>query len=290
MLLNWKPGLLNSALQAAAVLARGRTLVDPAMQTAMAEPAEALAREIAAIGLPDRTFRRAMAGFATQADSPRQMVERALVKVQGTPGPLLVARLTAVVAAAVQAFQRACPNPIETLKLRERPLRDHWEARGPGMLRKMGLLTDPSLILPEATVVLVHPAAGGGGEALLQQNSITFEAVLTNSDPQLPEVARMAWLLAQLNCDLPVHADHVNAQRLPNVAAFALVPPALEAAAYVELTEFSPAQLARALEFWQLPTLADLDLPAVLGDWWQVYQADKPAWPVALAALDRMLG
>jgi hypothetical protein len=142
----------------------------------------------------------------------------------------------------------------------------------------------------EATVVLLVPAVGGSGEALLQQNTVALEAVLTNSEPQLPEVARLAWLLAQLNCDLPAYADHVNAQRLPHVAAFAFIPPALEAAAYVELCESSPEQIARAIDTWQLPAVADRDLPTVLNEWWQVYQTDKPAWPVALAALDQMLG
>jgi hypothetical protein len=292
MRLTWKPGPLNSALHAAAMVARGKTLVDPSLHAAVAEPANSLAQEIAAAGLPDRTFRRALAGFATQFDSPRQVVERAVMKVNGptSPGNLLVAKLSAVVTAVVQAFQQACPNPVETLRLREGPIREHWETRGPGLLHRIGKLTDPSLLVSEATVVLLVPAVGGSGEALLQQNAVALEAVLTNSEPRLPEVARLAWLLAQLNCDLPVYADHVNTQRLPHVAAFAFIPPALEAAAYVELCESSPEQIARAIDTWQLPALADLDLPTVLNEWWQVYQTDKPAWPVALAALDQMLG
>src|SRR5688572_6931489 len=104
MQLTWKPGPLNSALHAAAAIARGKTLVDPALQAALAEPAEALQQEIVAAGLQPAPFRRALAGFATQADSPRQLVERAVTKVQGNErGQLLIAKLTAVVTAVVQA-------------------------------------------------------------------------------------------------------------------------------------------------------------------------------------------
>ena len=292
MQLTWKPGPLNSALHAAFAIARGKTLVDPALQSALAEPAEALQQEMAAAGLPVAPFRRSLAGFATQFDAPRQIIERALVKVHGAgaTGPLLVPKLTAVLTAVVQAFNKCCPNPAETLRLRERPLREQWEARGNGLLRQIALLTDERLIAEAATVVLVHPALGGGGEAHLQQNAVTFEAVLTNPVPQLPEVLRLAWLLTQVQCDLPAFSDHVNAQRLPHVAAFALLPAVLQAAANVELGEFSPEQVARAIVAWQLPKMDDLDTTAVVCDWWETYVAARPAWPVALTALDQMLG
>lgn len=292
MLLTWKPGVLNSALHAAAAIAKGKTLVDPALAAALAEPAAALQQEIVAAGLPAAAFRRALGGFATQFDAPRQLVERAVVKVLGG-GPradLLVAKMTAVLTSVVQAFQKCCPNAAEALKLRERPLREQWEARGNGLLRQIANLTDEHLLASEATVLLIQPALGGGGEAHLQQNAVSFEAVLTNPVPQLPEVLRLAWLLAQLQCDLPVFSDHVNAQRLPHVAAFALLPAVLHAAAEVELGEFSPEQIARACDAWQLPKLADVDTAGLVHDWWQTYLTDRPAWPVALTALDQMLG
>jgi hypothetical protein len=292
MLLTWKPGPLNSALHAAGAIARGKTLVDPALQAALAEPAEALQQEVVASGLPPAAFRRALTGFATQFDAPRQLVERAIVKVQGSGqrGDLLVAKLTAVLTAVVQAFNKCCPNSAETLRLRERPLREQWEARGNGLLRQIAALTDERLLASEATVVLVQPALGGGGEAHLQQNAVSFEAVLTNPIPQLPEVVRLAWLLAQLQYDLPAFADHVNAQRLPHVAAFALLPAVLQAAANVELGEFSPEQIACAIEAWQLPKLPDIDAASLIQDWWQTYLSDRPTWPVALTALDQMFG
>jgi hypothetical protein len=292
MELTWKPGPISSAIHAATAIARGKTLVDPALQDALFELATALHQEIGASGLPAGAFRRALGGFATQFDSPRQIIERAVMKVQGqvARGDLLVARLAAVLTAVVQAFNHVCPNSAETLRLRERPLREQWEARGNGLLQKLLMLTDERLLPEAATIILVHPALGGGGEAYLSQNTATIEAVLTNPLPELPEVVRLAWLIAQLQCDLPVFADHVNAQRMPYVAAFALLPPALQAAEFVELGSFSPEQVARAIDAWHFPKLPDLDVATLVMDWWQSYQADRPPWPVALTALDQMFG
>lgn len=295
MQLAWKPGPLNSALHAAFAIARDKKLVDPRLQGALAEPAAALQQEIAASGLPVGPFRRSLAGFATQFDAPRQIVERAVMKVFGqtTPGSLLIAKIAAPLTAVVQAFQLACPNPAEALRLRERPLREQWESRGAGLLRQLALLTDERLIPEAATVVLVHPALGGGGEAHLAQNAVTIEAVLTNPLPDLPEVVRLGWLIAQLQCDLPAFADHVNAQRLPYVAAFALLPAVLHAAECVELVHNTPDLLTSAIEAWHLPKLPDLNVADTAGlvtEWWRTYQQDRPAWPVAITALDRMFG
>ena len=69
------------------------------------------------LATPERAdpLRRALAGFATQFDSPRQIVERAVMKVHGqvAPGSLIVAKVAAPLTAVVQAFQLACPNPAE---------------------------------------------------------------------------------------------------------------------------------------------------------------------------------
>ena len=112
MQLTWKPGTFNSALHAAMALARGKTLVDPALQQALEEPALALQQEITTAGLQGGPFWRALAGFATQFDAPRQIVERAVMKVQGPAqrGDLLIAKLTAVLTSLFNAFHQACPG------------------------------------------------------------------------------------------------------------------------------------------------------------------------------------
>ena len=53
-------------------------------------------------------------------------------------------------------------------------------------------------MLPQCDVLLIHPALGGAGEAHLAYNSVRIEAVLANPNADLPEVVRLAWLIAQV--------------------------------------------------------------------------------------------
>jgi hypothetical protein len=112
--------------------------------------------------------------------------------------------------------------------------------------------------------------------------------VLTNNIPQLPEVVRLGWLLAQLHCDLPGFSESLPADRLPGLAQLALLPPALLAAQELELAEFNPQTLRTALSAW-LETPADKATAESLTVWWQTYQETRPEWNTALAALDRLV-
>ena len=123
------------------------------------------------------------------------------------------------------------------VELRLRPLREHWEARGPGMLRYMCKQL-PWLDLPEhVRVHLVLPTvSGGGGE--LKDGHIEFEAVLANPYPTLPEVVRLAWLILRY----AVSTDQEN--------ALALIPVSVEAGEYVELTKLDNSTVELAMNKW----------------------------------------
>ena len=145
--------------------------------------------------------------------------------------------------------------------------------------------------MPEqADVLLVRPAFGGAGAAHLQSNSPRIEAVLANPHADLPEVVRLAWLVAQLDLDLPRHSEEIQADRLPHVARLAMIPPVLKAAEAVELVRYSPELIGRAIAAWHLAVPPGLDAAAVASDWWETYQLDKTPFQVALAALDAMVG
>ena len=202
----------------------------------------------------------------------------------------IVGNLSAAVAEVEAAHRAALPNCAEELALRERPLREQWEARGPGLVAQIGLLTDESLLVPQCEMLLVHPALGGGGEAHLAYNSVRFEAVLANPMAELPEVVRLGWLIAQLQLDLPRHSESIHADRLPHIARFAMLPAALIAAEAVELARFSPDTLRLAISSWRLASPPDVDSADMVSRWWQTYQESRPPWNVALTALDRMFG
>ena len=92
------------------------------------------------------------------------------------------------------------PRLTEELLLRQRPLRELWEAHGPGLLYQIS--RQQSLELPsKAQIVTVLPIHGGGGEAIAEHESVVIETVLANPIGNLPEILRLAWLIAQLSPD-----------------------------------------------------------------------------------------
>ena len=157
-------------------------------------------------------------------------------------------------------------------------------------MQQIGWLTEEALLVESCPVLLVHPARGGGGAAHLPYNSVRIEAVLANPHAELPEVLRLAWLIAQLNLDLPAISEAINPARLPHVARFALLPAVLAAAEIVELARLSPESLQQAITAWGLSVPSGIDAAPLVHDWWQTYQADRPPWRVALKALDHLFG
>ena len=55
-----------------------------------------------------------------------------------------------------------------------------------------------------------------------------------------------------------------------------------------EIFDHDRASIAAALAAWNVAT-PQADTTDALGQWWDTYRESRPAWPVALGALDRML-
>jgi len=288
----WLRPPLASSLHAAWAVAQMRPLADPRLAIAVEQSARQLAADIRSFQWPQWRLWSHLVPLAAKSASRRQIVETAVAKTLGRAARFeqIVSTLEADIAAVDAAVREALPRLADELALRERPLREQWEARGNGLLAEIGRLTEPELIVPQCEVLLVHPALGGGGEAHLAYNSVRIEGVLTNPVAELPEVVRLAWLIAQLQLDLPAYAERIHAERLPHVARYAMLPPALLAAEAVELVRFAPFELARAIAAFGLAVPAGVDAAALLLDWWQTYLQTRPPWSVALAALDQMFG
>lgn len=158
------------------------------------------------------------------------------------------------------------------LRLRGGPIREQWDARGPGLMRQIGRLTEP-MIGARAAVALVAPVAGGHGHAFADAGLVTFEAVLTNPAAELPEVLRLAWLLAQLS-----GVDGGEASRIALVAA------TLAGAEEVELATLKGPALERALGLWRV-TENPISTAAALLPWWGEYRGSPTPWPMAVADL-----
>jgi hypothetical protein len=289
--LTWRADPLVSALHAAQAVDLKLPLADPRL-AAIEGPAGQLVAEIRAANLPAARFWSNLIPLAAKSAGRRLLVETAVTKTIGRVARFeaIVTNLGTSIAGVETAMQAALPEMADELAHRERPLREQWEARGPGMLREIGHLTDESLLVPGCEVLLVHPATGGGGEAHLAYNSVRIEAVLANPVAELPEAVRLAWLIAQLQLDLPIHSEAIHADRLPHIARYAMLPPALIAAERVELARFTPESVQRAIHAWRLAAPPGVDPAALISQWWHTYSETRPPWRVGLAALDQMFG
>lgn len=232
---------------------------------------------------------------ATQFESNQEVAAAFLRRLHGAMAhrPEVVSRLAGVISSLESAVRNAFPNLESELALRVGPLSEQWSARGPGMLHRIATTTDPDLPPPEAKVAVVLPTCGGGGVALLASNTVIFEGVLTNGDASLPEIMRLAWLVAQLQLDLPKFSEAIAPARLSQIASLALLPPILEAAQYVELIDFPKEQLtqmlSRAVQAW-MPRRTQADTDAeILASWWETQVDSQVPWRVALTGLDRLI-
>lgn len=290
--IQWRPSMPASHLHVAWAISQNRPLIDLRLGEEVIESARDLAATIKTAQLPTDRFWRHLIPLSANLANRRQFVETAVGKVLGRGARLdvFVATLEGKLAALDLAIKTALPTLADDLTLRERPLREQWEARGPGMLNHIGRLTDKTLIVEECDVLLVQPTIGGYGEAHLPYNSVRIEAVLANPVNELPEAARLAWLIAQLQLDLPMHSENIHADRLPHVASYAMLVPTLLAAESVELVRFTPALIGKAISEWRLTVPPGLDAAALVSEWWQTYLETRPPWNIALAALDQLFG
>lgn len=187
-------------------------------------------------------------------------------------------------------FEAQQPRFQHQMQLREAPLREQWEAFGPGIWSQLGALLEPGLFVEQAEVYLVSPVVGGFGWAQLHTNRCQIEAVLTNANSQVTEVMRLAWLLGQLDFERPRYSDLINAMRLRRVAGLAMLPPVLMAAEELGLCTLNPSTLYQAIELWRIepPGNKAEALAEVLMIWWETFRSGKTDWAVALTGLDRM--
>jgi len=305
----WQANGSTSAFHAAEALLDGRPVLDAKLAAALEEPSRLLAADIDEAGLPRRQVLAQLTALSTDVENNRELADLALVKTIGRnrTSPETVDRLTGRITDLENAFRRAVPDAIDLLTTRGEPLRQQWEARGPGLFTALGRLTEENVIAPRGRVVLVMPVLGGAGVAHLRNNSVRFEAVLTNPHAELPEALRLGWLLAQVNQSLPMYSETIRPQRLPRLARLALLPPVLAASAEVEWARLDEPTLRLALAAWHLVPAASEkndgnrdekhvvdekapdELTATLLDWWGTYTAGSPRWTVALAALDQMV-
>lgn len=288
MNLRWKASYSASCLHAAMALHEGLPAVDTELAAALAPVSEELFR---CLDLCDFTSPRAydlLVGLTGEIENNRQLVERLTKRVLGSKkvSETATTQLVGAIADLESTMLKTRPNLLEELEVRARPLREQWESRGPGLMRRVTQLTESSFLTSAAEIVLVNPLIGGHGRAHIPLNRVTFEAVLTNPHEDLPEALRLGWLLAQVNLDLPLYADLISSSSQQfQLSSLATLPLILSAAEHVEWAELNEASLARALECWHFSRELPEDTPARLLNWWDTYTSSNSSWGIAMASL-----
>lgn len=288
--LRWKTSPAATALYFAYCRAFGVRAADGDLDAAIAPQADALIAEIDATACPRVEFLAELTSLTAEIDNNREIVTRAVSRLHAAPlATTAFTRTAGAIGDVEAALASARPELAEELAMRVRPLREQWEARGPGLLRQIGRLTDDAVVPNVAEIVIVSPYAGGHGLAHPRQNRITLEGVLVHPHPQLPEPLRLAWLLAQLNSDLPRFADALPPGRSAFAFAVAMAPATLAASQEVELATCDELTLGSAFEAWGLSGMLPADAPQRVITWWNAWLDRAATWPVAVAALERLL-
>ena len=289
--LRWLASQSASCFHATEALRRGQSLVDAKLATSISEPARQLLRQVQACGLPEEGFFYHLVPLAAGIDSNRELAELALRTTIGS-GPRadsMAASLAGWIGDVEAAVRRDFPDMVDELLSRVGPLASEWSRLGPAILDQVGKLVDERLIVPRADVIVVYPATGSGWQAHLDYNSVRIEPVPIDADDELPQIVRLAWLLAQLNVDLPVFSERIPAGHRPVIGALAMLPAVLTAATGLELAQCDPATIRLALDTWQVKVESDVNTAETVVDWWTTYQAARPPLNVALAALHQMI-
>lgn len=287
--IKWIPNAPGSVLYATAVVAQNQFVADAVIDQLLIGPVSDINSQLGMADLDLARFwnRLVASGFESGEDAAR--CEQALLEAECSPlsADTLARNIAGKLTDIRLAFAERFPKLAEQLPLRARPLQDAWNERGPGLLRAIGRQAHDSLLPARANVHLVGPVRGGGGDVDPPRQNAWIEALLTNNDPTLPEVLRVAWLLARLGLGRDRANRMIDQQHLPTVAALALVPIVLHAGQELELVAPGPLPIPAALERWQ--QTSGPATVAIVQDWWQQWTPAEMPFPVAIKALDKML-
>lgn len=289
MKLNWQTSDWVSCLHAAEACLQAPARVDPRLAQVLIRPASLLEDALLQEGIAAATFWSHAIPLAAGIGGSHELAEVALTKTIGrAEARPRTALFRGLLADIRNAFSSVVPDMEKEIASGRQALQMRWHREGQPLLGGLEAWTEPGILVDEAAVIAVYPALGGGGAAHLVYNSVRLEAVAADPDSDLPEVMRLAWLLSQLNLDLPRYSENVQPNRLPLVGGLAMIPVVLSVAAQTGESAME-TRIAQAVEAW---VGSGDETPArieTLKEWWESYRALRPAWATALPALDQLL-
>lgn len=203
------------------------------------------------------------------------------------------------------ALANRFPKLQEQLKLRAGPLRDRWQTYGPGMLIETAKLiwhsTPPDGWWPETIdCLLVQPFRGGDGGFDSGSRRIWIEAMLTDPDPVVTEVTRLAYYATQVAIGRHLEQSLGPGPQIDHPEGFGSgtrrhtllpwdlgsVPVVLQAAFNLGLHSQKDLPIGKAITLWRL---GDEAVAETTEAWWKQWKDRNAAMPVSLKGLSEML-
>lgn len=274
-------------MHAAMCVRAGIPAADARLADVLNIPAASLVNQLQDLFWPVDDVLPVLASLSAEFENNRELVKRAVARLRISSTEQAVNQIAGAIADVEAALRRHQPEIVDELELRSGPLRENW--RGPGLLVEAARLTDAATVPEAAEAVLVSPYAGGHGTAHAGQNRVLFEAVLVNPLPAIPETVRLAWLVGQLNSDLPAFTDVMPPVQSVRALRWAMLAPALAAGEAVELCVCDEATIDVAIDGWRLREELPEGAATQIWQWWRTWMDGSGIWPVAVAALDGLL-
>ncbi len=213
----WVASLMATAVYAAEAVSRGLPLLESPLDHEFLDGARRLREWIGRRQHPAALIWSHLGGLSANIEDPYLLANETAAVLEEPIEPDVAADLGEILIGLKQAIRAAFPDLVQELALRARPVREQWDARGPGLLQEWSRLTGVPHSNCDTEILLVAPLLAGGGRALLNYRRCFFEAVLVNPHPELPEPVRLAWLIGQLNVDEPRYRDAIAPGRFPLV-------------------------------------------------------------------------
>lgn len=288
--LRWQAAVELSAAHAAYVVASGAPCSDPKTEQLLVGPVTDINNRLvtASISMSD-FWRQYVAGRLAEVAMPEACTSALLAAGCSELQVDQIAKpVTRQLSDGRQAFQKKYPKLAEQLELRTRPLKDRWDTVGQGLLREVERQiwdsSPPSDWWPaRVDAWMVQPIRGGDGDFDHEHDSFWMEAMLTDVDPSVPEVLRVAWLLTRMAIHRHTKGKLEQALSLP--WSLASVPIVLTAGIELEVIR-GDLPIRAAMELWQF---GDDESAEILQKWWTDHQNAPTPLPVALKKLQQAM-
>ncbi|KAA5539854.1 hypothetical protein FYK55_22650 [Roseiconus nitratireducens] len=296
-----------SVIHAAFVVATGGPCGDAKTEAALVGPTTEINTRLISASVDVRGFWSALFAAVAAKQAARDACEPALLAAGCSE--LQVDQTAPAIASRLDecriAFAKRFPKLREQLQLRSGPLKDRWQTYGPGLLIQTAgqiwaAAPPDDWWPPRIDVLLVQPMRGGDGGFDSSEGRVWMEAMLTDADPQVSELFRLAYWITRvavgrhLSATLGVPSEPSapedfgsGTHRVSSLPwDLGCVPVVLAAGHELEILRTDKLPIADAIRLWRL---GDPAVGQVVDQWWQQWGDSKAPTPVALKALDRML-